>query len=205
MQTTDPTTSLTVSNDVTSVKAKIQDFITKFNDMYTTIKSQSASTSANRGLFIGDTNASSLLSILNSIPYSNVSGISTSQINSLSKLGITFDISTGMSLSNSTQLDDAISNNNDQVTALFNSTNGIASTLYNRVNPYLGSTGYIANSRTNFTDSINYINDSITARQSRIVKSAAVLRNNYLKLQSQLADLLTTQSMFSSNLFSASS
>jgi flagellar hook-associated protein 2 len=205
MQTTDPTTSLTVSNDVTSVKAKIQDFITKFNDVYTTIKSQSASTSANRGLFIGDTNASSLLSILNSIPYSNVSGISTSQINSLSKLGITFDISTGMSLSNSTQLDDAISNNNDQVTALFNSTNGIASTLYNRVNPYLGSTGYIANSRTNFTDSINYINDSITARQSRIVKSAAVLRNNYLKLQSQLADLLTTQSMFSSNLFSASS
>ena len=205
MQTTDTTTSLTVSNDVTSVKAKIQDFITKFNDVYTSIKSQSASTSANRGLFLGDTNASSLLSILNSIPFSNVSGISTSEINSLSKLGITFDISTGMKLSNSTQLDDAISNKNNQVIALFNSTNGIASALYNRVNPYLGSTGYIANSRTNFTDRIKYINDSITAQQSRIDKSASALRNNYLKLQSQLAKLLTTQSMFSSSIFSTTS
>ena len=86
----------------------------------------------------------------------------------------------------------------DQVKDLFSSTNGIASALYERVNPYLGSTGYIANSRTSLEDRINYISDRITAQQSRIDKSAATLRNNYLKLQSQLADLLTMQSMFAS-------
>jgi flagellar hook-associated protein 2 len=199
MQTTDPTTSLTVSNDVTSVKAKIQDFITKFNDVYTNIKSQSSSSKTGRGLFVGDTNASSLLSILNSISYGTVSGISSSQINSLSKLGITFDISSGLSISSSTQLESAISNNNDQVIALFNSTNGIATTLYNKLTPYVGTTGYLTKAQTNFNTTITALNDNMTSAQTRIDKNATSLRNQYLKMQVQLADLLNMQSYFTTN------
>lgn len=199
MQVADPTVSLSVSNDVASVKAKIQDFITKFNDVYTSIKSQSASTKTGRGVFVGDSNASTLLSMLYSIPYSAVSGISTSQINTLSKLGITFDTTSGLSISNSTQLENAITNSGDQVAALFNSTNGIATTLYKRITPYLGTYGYLGKAKKNFNNSINSLNDSMTAAQSRIDKSSATLRNQYLKMQAQLSELLSTQSYFSSN------
>ncbi len=206
MQSTDSTVNLSVTNDTAAGKTKIQDFITKFNDVFTFIKNRSLTTTqGSRGLLIGDSSASTLLSIFSSTGYSSVSGISTAEINSLSKIGITFNSTTGLSISDSTQLDNALKDKASQVDALFSSTNGIAGVLYDRVNPYLGSTGYIANSKTNFTDRINYINDSITAQQSRIDKSASALRDNYLKLQLQLAKLLTTQSMFSSSLFSTTS
>ncbi len=199
MQVTDPTVNLTVSSDTASVKAKIQDFITKFNDVYTNIKSQSSTTKTGRGIFVGDTNASSLLSVLSSVPNSAVAGISTSQLNSLSKIGITFDSTSGLSISSSSQLDNAIANNNDQVIALFNSTNGIATTLYNRLSSYVGTNGYLTKAQTGFNTSINTINDNITSAQSRIDKSATLMRNQYLKMQMQLSDLLNMQSYFSTN------
>ncbi len=199
MQGTDPTASLTVSNDVTSVKAKIQDFITKFNDVYTNIKSQSSTTKTGRGIFLGDSNTSSLLSILNSISYGTVSGISSTEINSLSKLGISFDISSGLSISNSTQLESAISNNNAQVIALFNSTNGIATTLYSRLTPYVGTNGYLTKAQTSFDTSITALNDNMTSAQTRIDKNATSLRNQYLKMQIQLSDLLNLQTYLTTN------
>lgn len=199
MQSTDSTVNLSVTNDSTAGKTKIQDFITKFNDVFTFIKDRSQTTAqGGRGLLIGDSSASTLLNIFSSTAYSSVSGISAAEINSLSKIGITFNPATGLSISDSTQLDNALKDKASQVDALFSSTNGIAAALYDRITPYLGSSGYLTKAKTNFTTTISALNDSITAAQNGIDKRAESLRAQYQKLQLQLAQLLSNQSYFSS-------
>ncbi len=199
MQATDPTVNVTVQNDATKIKGKIQSFIDTFNDLYKYIKSQTAYTNGTRGVLVGDSNSTALQSMLYSTTTSDVAGLSTTQINSLSKIGITFDINNGLSVTNSTQLDNAISSNLDQVAAVFNSTNGIATVLYNNTTPYLtAATGYIAVARNGFSSAIQNLNDSISSKQTRINSSADSLRKQYIGLQSQLSQLLSMQSYFSS-------
>lgn len=198
MQSSDTTVNMTVGSDVDSVKSTIQDFITKFNDLYTYLKSNSTSSSGQRGLFIGDTNASAILSSLTSISYTSVSGISTGSVNMLNQIGISFDSATGLSISDSNLLENKISENASQVEGLFNSTSGIANTLYDKINPYLGSGGYLALAKSSYDRNVTTYDDRIASTQQRINKSADNLRKNYEKLQSQIADLYSLQSLLSS-------
>jgi len=199
MQAGDSTVNLSVENDTSKIKEKVQSFVTKFNDLYTYLKEKSVSTGKTRGLLLGDSTTDSILTILRTTAISTISGINTSEINTLSKLGITFTTSGGLSITDSPRLEAAIKDNLSQVEAAFNSSNGIANILYNRLNPYLGSDGFITKTKANFTSSIEFLADSITSHQTRIDKSAELLRNQYLKLQTQLATLLSTQSYFSAN------
>ncbi len=199
MQPSDATVNLAVENDTSKIKDKVQSFVTKFNDLYNYLKEKSVSSGTTRGLLLGDSTADSILSILRTIATGTISGINSNEINTLSKLGITFSTSGGLSISDSSRLETAIKDNLSQVEAAFNSSNGIANTLYSRLNPYLGSDGYITKSKANFNSSIEFLSDSISSQQARIDKSAELLRNRYLKLQTQLATLLSTQSYFTTN------
>lgn len=198
MQASDTDVEINVNNDVTKVKEKINDFITKFNDVYKFIKDKSKTTDSTRGLFVSDTTASSLLNILSTIAYSPVTGIPANEINTLSKIGISFNVDSGLVLSDSSQLEDAIENNLDQLINLFTySTEGIAVKLYNRIDPYLGTNGYIAKAKSNYDSTISLLNDSISAAQKSIDKSAEILRAKYQKMQMQLSELLYYQNYFS--------
>lgn len=197
MQSTDPAVNISVATDSASIRSKIEDFISKFNDVYTYIKSQSTFGSDNRGVFAGDSNASSLTTMLGSITYSAVPGISSGDLKMLSQLGIAFNSSTGLSITDSSKLDDAITNNTSQVESLFNSSNGISNSLFNKIDPYLGAGGYLAQGQSRFDDTVSSLNDKNTAYQNRINKSADILRNRYEQLQAQLAALITVQNMFS--------
>ncbi|MEJ5350717.1 MAG: flagellar filament capping protein FliD [Melioribacteraceae bacterium] len=204
MQSSDADVDITVKNDSTKIKDKINDFITKFNDIYKYIKDKSKTVDSSRGLFVSDTTASSLLSTLSTIAYSSVAGIPDNEINTLSKIGITFNIDNGLVLSDSDRLEDVINNNLNGLINLFTlDTNGIAVKLYDRINPYLGADGYIAKAKSNFDTTISSLNDSITAAQKSIDKNAEILRSKYQKMQMQLAQLLSYQNYFS--LFGSSS
>ncbi len=197
MQSTDSDVEITIKNDVTKIKDKINEFITKFNDVYTYLKSNSKTTDNSRGIFVGDTTASSLLSVLNSV-YNSISGIPGNELNTLSKIGITFNVDTGLILANSEILDDAINNKLNELINLFTlSSNGIASKLFESIDPYLGINGYIAKSQSNYNSSIQSLNDSISAAQKSIDKSAEILRAKYQKMQMQLSTLLFYQNYFS--------
>ncbi len=198
MTASDPDVNVSVDIDTTAVKSSIEDFITKFNNVYTNIKSQSAFASgSSRGVFAGDTNASFLSNMLGSVAYSSIPGIQSGDIKMLSQLGITFNGTTGLSISDSTRLEDEIKNHSSQVEALFNSSDGIANSLVNKIKPYLGSGGFLALGQARYDKTVNSLNDKNTALQKRIDKSSDVLRNRYQQLQAQLASLLTVQNMFS--------
>ncbi|MCX6169959.1 MAG: flagellar filament capping protein FliD [Ignavibacteriales bacterium] len=200
MQPTDPTVNISVTRDTTAVKTAINNFISKFNDLYTYLKTNLTSstngTTTTRGSLTGDSTATTLQSFFSSLSTSTVSGIPTDQINTLYKLGIKFDITSGLSLADSTVLDSSLNNKPDQVAALFNSTNGIAKTFSTRIAPYLGSTGYIMTRKATFTSNIASITDTGTAIQAKIDKSAVLLRSRYIKMQQDLQTILYLQSDF---------
>jgi len=199
MEETDATVSVSITNNVSSIKSKIESFITKFNEIYSYIRSKSTTDeSGNRGIFIGDTNASSILSMFSSSAYGAVSGISSEEINTLSKLGITFNSASGLSISNSATLEQNLNEKIDEVEALFNSTNGIASTLYDKVSSYLGTSGYLTRAKKSVDESIEEINDSITSSQEKIEKSAESLRQRYIQMQMQLNSLYEVYNSISS-------
>lgn len=199
MQPTDSEVSVTVNKDVNSIKTKVQDFITKFNDIYSYIKSNLKPSGTTKALFANDTTASSILSTLNSFAYPVVSGISANQINSFTKLGITFNVNTGLVLSNETTFNNAVENSLNEVVEFFSSSNGIANKMIARIDPYLGSGGFIAKSKLNYDSTIKSLSDSITSTQNRLDKNAEALRQRYINLQMQLAEILSYQNYFSSS------
>lgn len=200
MSEDDNDVSIDVSNDVSAVKSKVEEFITSFNDVYTFIKTNSTSQDGVRGVLLGDASASSLLSLLSSTAYSPISGLGSGTINSLSEMGITFNTSTGLSITDSAQLTNVLQDNIEEVEQMFVSDSGIAVNLYNRLQPYTGSTGYLSTRKNSVDDNIESINDSINLAQSKIDKRAEALRMQYIQLQTQLSELLASVGNFNSNL-----
>jgi flagellar hook-associated protein 2 len=218
MQSTDSTVTTSVSTDTSTIQSSINTFISDFNNLYTYLKQNTSisvtpsSTSTDstgattttpaaitRGALCDDPNTQALLNLMTSLVSLPVSGIDPKQINSLSDMGITFDVTNGLSVTNQTQLTNAITNNSSQLNTLFNSTNGIATVLNSRVTPYLGVGGYLANSQTTINKSITTIQDNITSEQAIVTKDADNTRSQYEQMQQQYDNIIYMQTFISQN------
>ncbi|MBN1301170.1 MAG: flagellar filament capping protein FliD [Melioribacteraceae bacterium] len=199
MQETDNDVSISVNNDVASVKGQVEDFISKFNDVYKYIVNNSISEDGHRGIFVGDSQATALRQSLLSAVITQVSELPANDISYLSQIGISFDSQSGLSISNSSLLESRIEDSAEQIEALFNSTSGLANNLYDLVDPYLGADGYLANASTSLDSTISYLGNRITSIQERIDASAEILRSRYQRMQVQLAQLYSSQSIFIGN------
>jgi flagellar hook-associated protein 2 len=201
----DSDVNLSVQSDVATVTSKLNDYISKFNAVYTYVKSKSTTDSSGRGIFVGDESAQALLQSMTNLSIGKVSGIPDNHINYLSEMGITFDPSSGLSVTDNTKLSNAISTTPDQVAALFNSSSGIATQLYAQTSRYLGSSGVIANLQNSLNTTIKYNQDKITSLTASITKSAQTLKDQYDRLQSQYISLVNASNAFSSTMGSSSS
>lgn len=193
--TGNPPAALTVAMDVATNKANITSFISGFNTLYSLLKTDSDRT---LGALYGDSNVTSMLSILSNSGMSTVSGIDSSTINNLYKMGITFSGSKGLSVSDDSLLTNCLTNKSSEVDALFNSANGIANTLYNKLNPYLGAGGYIQKSEDSINSNLKFVTDKITANTAAVTKSADDLRTKYENMQVQLAAMMQSQNTINS-------
>jgi flagellar hook-associated protein 2 len=202
MSVDDNDVTIDVANDVTAVRSRIDEFIASFNDVYNYLKTNTTSSDGIRGALLGDASGSSLLSLLSSTAYSPISGLGSGTINSLSEMGITFNSNTGLSITDSDQLSDALANNIEEVEQTFNSDSGIAANLYNKLLPYTGYNGYLTARKNTIDGNIKSTTDSITKIQTKIEKDSEVLRNRYVQLQSQLSVLLSSTGSFGADLFS---
>ncbi len=198
MDTGDDPVTITVENDSDHIQSKLQEFVDKFNDIYTYIKNNSSSGAGIRGIFFGDANASSLLSAFRTTAYSSVQGLTDDSINKLSEVGITFSAYTGLKISDSTLLEQKIQEDATQIETLFNSTNGVATTLYDAIDPFLGADGYLASSKDSVDRNVTRLRDKIGSMNDRIDQSAEVMRSKYEELQMQLMQFYSMQSTLSS-------
>lgn len=202
-QVTDADVSVSVSVNTDSITSEIKSFINTFNDAYTYIKNNSYSSGDknNRGAFVGDSTARSLMSTLTNFAMGKVSGLPEDNFSYLSEIGITFSPSGGLSISDSSKLETSLKENPSQVGDLFNSTNGIANRLYDTLDNYLGADGSIANLIESYDSNVSYYDDKITSINKSIDKSADLLRGQYEDLQMQLFTL--TYSFNSMSAFSS--
>jgi len=197
MKVSDPDVSITVDTDSKKIKEKVQEFIEKFNGIFTYIREKQKSIEGVRGTLTSDATADSIVSLFRTLSVSPVAGIDTSSLNTLSKIGISFNSNDGLEISDASRFDKAIGNSLDQVTTLFNSPKGIATTLVDRITPYLGGAGYLSKAQDNFGSMIKNTSDSIERAEAYIEKSSNTLRQKYYKMVSQYAQLMTNQRMFS--------
>lgn len=199
MEATDPDVNVSISHDTDSIKKDIESFIEGFNTAYLNIKNNyTSSETAGRGIFTGDPVALSLMRNFQESAMQNVSGLEANDYKSLREIGISFDPITGLALSDSAKLKSALEDDSAQVASIFNSDNGIASSLYDTLDNYLGIEGTISNITEQYDNNISYLTDKITSTESRIEKSAEVLRSRYQALQTQYATLLYNANYVSS-------
>ena len=193
----DPDVSVSVKVDTASITDDIKEFISNFNNAYTYIKNNSYSSGDkdNRGAFVGDSTARSLMSTLTNLAMGQVTGLQDGNFSYLSEIGITFDPAGGLSISDSSKLETSLEENASQVSDLFSSTNGIANSLYDTLDNYLGVDGSISNLIESYDSNVTYYNNKIESVNKSIDKSADILRSQYEDLQMQL---LTLQYSFNS-------
>lgn len=196
MQSTDKDTTINVNVDKDYIKEKVNGFITQFNSLYIYLKDNTSVSST--ATLKRDSNATSLLNSMKLFGYTDIAGIPSGDLQRLSQIGITFNTSTGLSLSDSSTFDNELESNTDEVEALFNSSSGVANSLFSTIDPFLGIDGYLATSQSSLDLNIKYLSDKIDATSDRIDKSADVLRSSYESMQLQLASLYQSQSYFSS-------
>jgi len=196
MDTGVPRVNIMIKNDTEKVKEKVKSFISSFNTAYNYLKDNYNSTKDKRAIFTGNSTASNLKQLLTSQTTSQVEGLPSGDLSFLSDIGISFDPNTGLTLSDESKLDDAASATPDQVQALFNSTNGIATKLFNTTDNYTKTDGIISHITDSFDSTVSYLSDKITSRNENIDKQAAVQRKKYEQLQVQLATLMNNYNYF---------
>lgn len=194
-----PTVNVTVKNNIEAVKSSLEDLIAKFNDAYSFVKSNyNSEKDGTRGVFVGNASALGLLQSLSNIAYKKVEGIEDGNFSFLSEIGIEFNTSTGLSIADNDLLEEALTNNPNQVADLIYSENGIANKLYNLADSYVGLSGVISNLTKSYDKSASYLTDKISYMEKQIDNNSNLLRKQYEQLQLQLATLLNSQSYFSS-------
>jgi len=110
---------------------------------------------------------------------------------SLGSIGITLNAD-GTLTANSTTLTSALTSNPSGVSALFNSTTGVAAQLTTSLNSFLGTGGLISNSQS----AVNTDLTSITTQQTTLTAYTAQLTSQY---QAQFTALNTLMATMNNN------
>lgn len=198
MLETDTDVTLKIENDDKENKARINNFITKFNEAYLQIRNNYFSTKGNRGVFVGDPVALGLMNNMKNLATANVSGIETGKINNLQKMGISFNPDIGLTINNSSLLDSVLADKLSEIEELFSASDGIANKLHSALELQLGTNGAISNIMKGYENNIKFYNDRIKSTTEQIDKSADVLRKKYEQMQMEYAQFLDISNYFNS-------
>jgi len=169
-------TTVNVGNDTTKIKAAVTDFIAAYNSVQSLIDSQTASTTdakgvVTAGILAADGDANDISTTLRRTVFSQVSGLSGT-LKHLADLGIqTSGNDNSLTLSDSTKLDDALTNNLTSVQELFSdSTHGIATNLASYLDHAIGDSGTIVSKQDGLTKQVANI-DTQVADMEKLVQA----------------------------------
>ena len=201
--------TLTVSQDLDSIKGKIQTFVDKYNslvDTFDKLQSYNADTKT-AGTLLGDSTTNTIQSQLRDILYTQVSGVDTS-VNGLSRIGIQVDSNGKLSIDDTT-LTTALENHQGDVSKFFTQTTsgseGFAVQLDNILNSYLDSSDGILNAKQDgLQSSIKDIDNQISNINDRLVQKEDTLRKQFNTLETLLSDFQATSGVLTQQLQSLS-
>ena len=180
------TTDVTVAPDVTTIANAINAFVTQYNSTQaeiSTMTSINTSDTANNGPLASDSNLTFLAPELRQVTSGSISNTAT--IRMLSDLGVDTNANDNtLTQVNTTDLQNALTNNLSEVEALFNDpTNGLTNTVQNVINGYNNSlNGVIVNEQNDISQQITYNKNLITQMQANISAEQTQLENEFATL-----------------------
>lgn len=184
------TSSVTVSatRDSESITSDIESFLTTFNAVSDYLKTQTAvnPVTYSRAALAGENLFRSLRSSMMNILMSEVSGVDSGDPATLAEIGITFDSDLHASVSDASALSTKLSENPSGVAALFNSTNGVATRIFDLLDTYTETDDGIIDERQDVIE--NQISD-LNDRSDRLEERLNLKEDQYRSQLSQMQDL----------------
>lgn len=205
------TVSVSVSSDTTKISNAIQQFVTDYNAVQTSISAQQIVSTGSDGTvtpgtLTGDLTASNIASQLRSSVFSALSGLSGS-IQMLSSLGIqTNGQDNTLKVTDSTALTNALTNNLNDVKNFFtDSTNGWATQVNNFIDKTIGDDGTIPNHQANLTSQTNNLSTQIANLEKKITNDSAHWTSEFQAMEQAESQINQQLQYLSSQLKSTSS
>jgi flagellar hook-associated protein 2 len=171
---------LTISTDVTSIKTKIQAFLTAYNDAfaYVVTKTKVDSTTYTRSALSGEYAYVSLRVSMREVMGTNV-GDASELYRALSQIGISSGRDGKFSVADDGLLTEAISSGLSSLENLFASDTGVASRLSNLLEGYVEPGGTISSSKEGVTARVEFLTKSIERQQKYAAMREKQLREEY--------------------------
>lgn len=187
--------TISVSRNNDAITEKVTAFVDAYNKLATTI----GDLRKKGGVLEADGASRSLLSELQG-EFNTAVAVSGGAYSYLSQVGVSFGKDGKLSV-NKTELSTALDTNLSSVVALFSdTTQGVASRLYNRANGMLQSDGLIDSREDGLNDRIRFANDSIDQVKVRLENVEKRLRAQFAALDTLVGSLQQTSSFLSSQL-----
>ncbi|MEK1942194.1 MAG: flagellar filament capping protein FliD, partial [Pseudomonas sp.] len=199
---TDKPLTLTVADNTTAVKTNVQNFVTAYNKMMSTINSLTkVTTVANSDPVVaglaGDSTARALVSSVRNELVSAQSG--TGSISALASLGITTKQDGSLEV-NSTKLDKAVTENYEGVAAYFTGDDGLANRLSTKLKPYTDGGGILEQRTTALTNTITSLDKQQEDLDLRMTALQTRLYKQYNAMDALVSQLSTTSDSLASQL-----
>jgi flagellar hook-associated protein 2 len=196
------TTSVTVTStqDTSAIRTKISSFLTKFNTVKDYLKNKLSvdPTTYSRGALSGETTFRTLLTNMTTTILDQVSGVAADDPSTLYEIGITFDENLHASITDESTMNDMINSDPSAVAAIFNSTYGIATRLYDMLDLYTETDGIIDGRKDIIQDRIQDIDDRVDKYQVRLSIKERQYRNELYAVQNLLNRAVQQQNLMTS-------
>ena len=182
--------TVSVQADTDTIKNKIAGFISQINKLQSLIKTQTASsTDADGKVTLGVLAGESLVSMtisgdIRTKAIESVDGLSGT-ITRLESIGYTSSGYTNeLSLSDSSTLETALSENLGQVKSLFTTTtDGLANSMYTYLDTLLDDDGSLETTQNNLTNQISSIDQQIADHERRVQMNRDTLIRSFVNME----------------------
>ncbi len=192
--------SLRVANDTSATKTLVEEFVSAYNDMITTIDSLTAysSESAQAAPLLGDSTIRGIRDQIRREMSTAVNDLDAS-FSTLSEVGIELQLDGKLAV-NDTRLSEVLADDFVKFGQLFSTTDGFATRLYDLTDGFLQSDGIIESRTQGLTAQIDGITDDREALNDRLLALETRLLRQFNALDSLLAQLSTTSNFLSQQL-----
>ncbi len=192
--------TITVSPDKTAVKKDVQEFIDKYNEIVTFLRSNTRTdpTTHESGVLSSDTTYRFVINDLRNIIASNVEGVSSDDYSLLYNIGIEANEDGTLYFSDSSKFDSALETNPSNVADLFRGENGVAVRIEEYVNNFVTPNGTIDASEKQLDRQVVYLDDRIKYMNEVLERKRDEYMNEFGELQMIMSNLQSQQDFFNS-------
>jgi len=199
----DPDTEAVIissTENLDAIKNKIQSFLDSYNNISSYIKQLSDvdMTTYTRGVFTGESVFTNLRYELIRLITDKITDVSSGDPNSLSQIGITFDENLKAEISDTSLLEDFLMNDPQAVSAIFNSSDGVATKVYDLLVPYNETYGIIDGRKDSIENNVESIDNSIDRLEERLERREDYYRSRLQTMQALLYQVVQQQNLMNS-------